>query len=297
VSDRPRLGALLDALDEHGVDYLVTGSVAARAHGAPGVEPADLDIIPSTDVENLGRLMAVLESIGAEMGSEYGEWRIDDAGEREWIQDGRLRPPRPLDPTDAGSFDHWFESFDGRLDVVPEAAGRHEDIRPRAVRLPVEGRVRWVASPSDVLAAMTRPRRPKDAPRVRHLRQLSTATAGSSGVGFVGFRTDRFEAMVALFRDRIGLDVIREAPGATWFRLAPDAELHVYAATDPDHAFFTTGPVVGLRVADVDATRAALEADGLRMLTDVERTATAAWCHVEAPDGTVLEIIGPPAGG
>ncbi|HSJ00168.1 MAG TPA: VOC family protein [Patescibacteria group bacterium] len=114
-----------------------------------------------------------------------------------------------------------------------------------------------------------------------------------SGIGFIGFRTDRFEEMVTLFRERIGLAVLREAPGATWFRLGTDAELHVYADSDADHAFFTTGPVVGLRVDDVDATRAALEADGLEMLTEIERTDDAAWCHFRAPDGTVLEIIGP----
>ena len=114
------------------------------------------------------------------------------------------------------------------------------------------------------------------------------------GIGFIGFRTDRFEDMVALFRDRIGLAVIREAPGAACFRLGDDAELHVYADTDADHAFFTTGPVVGLRVADVDATRAALEANGLEMLTEIERTDDAAWCHFRAPDGTVMEVIGPP---
>jgi catechol 2,3-dioxygenase-like lactoylglutathione lyase family enzyme len=117
--------------------------------------------------------------------------------------------------------------------------------------------------------------------------------SGPTGIGFIGFRTDRFEEMVALFRDRIGLAVIREAPGATWFRLGVDAELHVYADTDAYHAFFTTGPVVGLRVDDVDATRAALEADGLQMLTEIDRTEDAAWCHFRAPDGTVLEIIGP----
>jgi hypothetical protein len=114
-----------------------------------------------------------------------------------------------------------------------------------------------------------------------------------SGIGFVGFRTDRFDAMVALFRDGIGLEVVHEAPGATWFQLGADAQLHVYAEADPDHAFFTTGPVVGLRVDDVDAARSRLEASGLEMLTDVERTESAAWCHVRAPDGTVLEIIGP----
>jgi catechol 2,3-dioxygenase-like lactoylglutathione lyase family enzyme len=114
-----------------------------------------------------------------------------------------------------------------------------------------------------------------------------------SGIGFVGFRTDRFDEMVAFFRDRIGLAVLRERPGATWFRLGTDAELHVYADTDRDHAFFTTGPVVGLRVDDVPATRTALEADGLEMLTDLQRSEDATWCHVRAPDGTVMEIIGP----
>ena len=133
---------------------------------------------------------------------------------------------------------------------------------------------------------MTGPRRPKDGPRVRHLRSL----APRSGVGFVGFQTDRFDEMVDLFRDLIGLEVLREAPGATWFRLGSDAELHVYADTEPDHAFFTTGPVVGLRVDDVEATRARLEADGLEMVTDVERTETAAWYHFRAPDGFIYEL-------
>ena len=115
----------------------------------------------------------------------------------------------------------------------------------------------------------------------------------TEGVGFIGFRTDRFDEMVTLFRDLIGLSVVREAPSATWFRLGTDAELHVYADTDADHAFFTTGPVVGLRVEDVEATRGRLEEQGLEMLTEIERTGDAAWCHFRAPDGTVLEIIGP----
>jgi catechol 2,3-dioxygenase-like lactoylglutathione lyase family enzyme len=119
----------------------------------------------------------------------------------------------------------------------------------------------------------------------------------SGGVGFVGFRTDRFDEMVALFRDAIGLALIREAPGAAWFRLGDDAELHVYAEADPDHAFFSTGPVVGLRVDDLEATRARLEDEGLELLTDVERSSTSAWCHFRAPDGTVLEIIGPAGSG
>ena len=289
MSDGPDVARLLRVLDEHSVAFVVGGSVAALAHGAPDVEPGDLDVIPATDADNLRRLASALAALEVEVPAETGEWQTDAAGEFTWVKDGIERPPRPLDSGDPATFDHSFATPHGRLDVVPAIAGSYAALRPRAMRLPVAGGQAWVAHPADVLAGMTGPRRPKDGPRVRHLRSL----APRSGVGFVGFRTERFDEMVHLFRDLVGLEVQREAPGATWFQLGSDAELHVYADTDPDHAFFTTGPVVGLRVTDVEGTRARMETAGLEMLTPIERTATAAWCHVRAPDGTVLEIIGP----
>lgn len=292
MTDGPQLAALLEVLDRHGVDVVVAGSVGALAHGAE-VDPGDLDIVPAIEPANLERLAAALGELDAEPVPETGAWVTGADGEHCWVEDGVERVPRPLDPTDPGTFDHSFRTPLGRLDVVPSVVGSHADLRPRAVWLPVAGRQAWVAHAVDLLAAMTAARRPKDAPRVRHLRKAVSVTPAGSGVGFVGFRTDRFGEIVALFRDRIGLHVIQERPGATRFRLGHDAELHVYADSDPDHAFFSTGPVVGLRVDDVDSTRAAMEADGLEMLTEVERTGTAAWCHLRAPDGTVLEIIGP----
>jgi hypothetical protein len=290
VSDGPDLAGLLETLDRHQVAYVVAGSVGALAHGAPDVDPGDLDIVPATDAPNLRRLDAVLAELDAAAATETGAWQTDDAGEHRWVEDGVARPIRPRDPDDPDSFDHSFATPYGRLDVVPRISGSYESLRSRAERRAIAGREVWVAHPIDLLAGMTGPRRSKDGPRVRHLRQAAVATR-ASGIGFVGFRTDRFDEMVRLFRDRIGLTVMREAPGATWFRLGTDAELHVYAETDADHAFFTTGPVVGLRVDDVETTRAALEADGLKMLTEVERAGDLAWCHFRAPDGTVLEII------
>ena len=289
MSDGPDLSALLRVLDEHEVAFVVGGSVAALAHGAPVDRPGDLDVIPATDAGNLRRLVGALAALDVAVPVETGEWQTDAAGDFTWVKDGIERPAQPLDPGDPATFDHSFDTPHGRLDVVPAIAGSYADLRSRASRLPVAGREAWVAHPADVLAGMTGPRRPKDGPRVRHLRGL----APRSGVGFVGFRTDRFDEMVGLFRDLIGLEVIREAPAAAWFRLGADAELHVYADSDADHAFFTTGPVVGLRVTDVDSTRARMEAAGLEVLTPIERAATTAWCHVRAPDGTVLEIIGP----
>ncbi len=290
MNDGPRIGALIDVLDRHGVAFIIGGTVGALAHGAPNDEPGDLDIIPATDAENLQRLARALDELEATPQTETGRWIRDAGGEYRWAEDGVERPARPHDPRDTATFDHSYTTSLGLLDVVPRIAGTHEELRRRATRLMVDGRQAWVAAPLDLLAGMTAARRPKDAPRVRHLRAVAPP---AQGIGFIGFRTSRFDQMVALFRDRIGLSVIHEAPRATWFRLGVDAQLHVYADTDPDHGFFTTGPVIGLRVADVDATRRALEADGLRMLTDIERSENSAWCHFEAPDGTVLEIIGP----
>lgn len=119
----------------------------------------------------------------------------------------------------------------------------------------------------------------------------------ASGVGFVGLRTERFDEMVGFFRDLLGLELIHAAPGAAWFRLGRDTELHVYASGgESDHAFFTTGPVVGLVVADVDAARDRMERAGIGFVTEIERSTAASWCHFRAPDGTVMEIIAPQQG-
>lgn len=291
MTDGPDVARLLATLDEHGVAYVVGGSVGAKAHGAPDVIPDDLDVIPAIDPANLARVADALAALGAEVPVETGEWRTDEAGDHIWVKDGRERPPRPLDPLDPETFDHSFSTSLGRLDVVPRIAGAYADLRSRARRLSIGGRAAWVAHPLDLIAGMTGPRRPKDGPRVRYLREVARGRA--DGIGFIGLRTHRFDEMVALFRDLIGLDVTREVPGATSFRLGTASELHIYADTDPDHAFFTTGPVVGLRVADVVATRARMEAASLEMLTEIERTEGATWYHFRAPDGTVLEIIGP----
>jgi catechol 2,3-dioxygenase-like lactoylglutathione lyase family enzyme len=112
----------------------------------------------------------------------------------------------------------------------------------------------------------------------------------ATGVGFVGFRTDRFDDMVRFFGESLGLERIRDAEGAAWFRLG-DGELHVYDVTDPDHAFFTAGPVVGLVVDDVGALRGRLEPIGIEFIGEVQRSWGAAWSHFRAPDGTVMEII------
>ena len=113
---------------------------------------------------------------------------------------------------------------------------------------------------------------------------------------FLGVRTDAFAAMVALYRDVLGLPPTRERPGAAWFRAADGSSIHVYDSTDADHDFFGAGPVVGLEVDDFDACRAAMVAAGIEFIGEPQRADGVAWNHFRGPDGNVYEIIGPDRG-
>jgi catechol 2,3-dioxygenase-like lactoylglutathione lyase family enzyme len=113
-------------------------------------------------------------------------------------------------------------------------------------------------------------------------------------LGWLGVRTSAAEAMNALYRDVLHLEVIHERPGATWYRLPDGTRVHVYGADDEDHEFFGTAPVVGLavdsfRAAQADFARAHVEF----LYPEPQRANGLAWQHFRAPDGNVYEIIGP----
>src|SRR4029078_6971106 len=96
-------------------------------------------------------------------------------------------------------------------------------------------------------------------------------------LGFLGVRTDAFAATTALYRDVLGLAPLHEGTGDAWFRAADGAQIHVYDATDEDHAFFDRGPVVGLVVDDFDALRAAMVAAGGGFIRGAQRDRSAGW--------------------
>jgi catechol 2,3-dioxygenase-like lactoylglutathione lyase family enzyme len=115
-----------------------------------------------------------------------------------------------------------------------------------------------------------------------------------SSLGWLGVRTPNAAAMTAFYRDVLGLEVILEKPGATWFRLGDGAEVHVYGQDDSDHDFFGSSPVPGFWVDSFEAARAALETAGIEFIyPEPQRAAGRAWQHFRGPDGNVYEIIGP----
>jgi len=114
-------------------------------------------------------------------------------------------------------------------------------------------------------------------------------------VSFLGLRTREFAAMRRLYAEAYGMPLLNEAPDAVWFKLGDNAELHVYAETDQDHAFFGPGPVPGLLVDDFNAAVERLTVHGVEWLTEPEIANGRTWRHYRAPDGNVYEVMGPAA--
>ena len=57
---------VLQTLARHGVEYLLVGGLAARAHGARR-QTADVDCVPNTTDENLTRMAAALVELNGRL--------------------------------------------------------------------------------------------------------------------------------------------------------------------------------------------------------------------------------------
>lgn len=174
---KPDVETLLDILNQHAVDYVVTGSAAALLHGV-ALEPGDLDITPALDRENLERLRRVLEAIHASQYEDaaFGHWETNAAGEHRWVTDEATpenvaaRADWSPNAHDPSTFDFLLDSDFGSIDIVPVISGTYEQLVSRAATVRRGKHPVLVEAVSDLLATLTVPRREKDADRVRELR-------------------------------------------------------------------------------------------------------------------------------
>lgn len=110
------------------------------------------------------------------------------------------------------------------------------------------------------------------------------------GLAWLGTRTDRYAELVSFYRDVMGLELDHEEDTFVAFKLPDGSNVEVFSPDDEDHRFFTTGPVAGFAVEDIDDARSRLEKGGAEFIGDIVREAGMAWAHFRAPDGNVYEI-------
>jgi predicted enzyme related to lactoylglutathione lyase len=93
-----------------------------------------------------------------------------------------------------------------------------------------------------------------------------------------------------MFEHQLGLRRRQDQPGIAVFELDNGDTVEVFTADEPDHLHFTTGPVVGFEVDDIESARAELEAAGIVVLGPTQRGGGLAWLHFRGSDGNVWEL-------
>jgi hypothetical protein len=133
-------------LDAHGVRFVVIGGLAGRLHGSPTVTN-DLDVCYERSSDNLERLAAALQDLGATLRG------VEDEG------------PFRLDAAMLAAGDHFtFVTDAGNLDVLGSPAGvkGFAALARSARTFEVDGLTLVVASIDDLIAMKRAASRPKD---------------------------------------------------------------------------------------------------------------------------------------
>src|SRR5690348_7055424 len=114
-------------------------------------------------------------------------------------------------------------------------------------------------------------------------------------IAWLATQTERFDEMVRLFHEVMGLPLIEDEPGSAVMQLPNGDFVEVFQPGEQGYPYFSTGPVAGFLVDDIDAARAELEAAGVELLGPVGRLSSGyAWSHFRAPDGNIYELVSKP---
>ena len=118
-------------------------------------------------------------------------------------------------------------------------------------------------------------------------------------IGWLGTRTAQFDETARFFGEVLGLVPIHSEPNFAMFGLPSGSRDYVevfgsakVSGFEAEH--YTTGPVPGFLVEDLDAARAELAAAGVELLGDITWARSRpgyGWFHFRAPDGNLYAML------
>ena len=136
---------ILDAMAEHGVDYVVVGGLAVQTHGHMRTT-VDIDVFPGPEPANLRRLADALNALDA---------RVLNPGSEGLTIDAAMLPRATM----------WqFATRHGAIDVLHDAPGApaYEELRRRALEIRLGEKRIAVAGRDDLISMKRASARPVD---------------------------------------------------------------------------------------------------------------------------------------
>jgi catechol 2,3-dioxygenase-like lactoylglutathione lyase family enzyme len=120
---------------------------------------------------------------------------------------------------------------------------------------------------------------------------MTATTSFITGVDFVCIPAQNFDAMTAFYGETLGLPFVKrygDRPGAEY--QAGNLTLAIMRTEDFGGTFSPNAMPVALQVADVDAAREHLEAQGVRFITDTFDSGVCWQAIFLDPDGNPLSL-------
>lgn len=110
------------------------------------------------------------------------------------------------------------------------------------------------------------------------------------GLIWLGTRTSKFDAMLNLYHNVMGLSITHQETGFVVMDLPNGDKVEIFGDDSRYNTFFTH-PVAGFLVDNIAAARAEMESQGIEFIGPIETAEDGyAWSHFRAPDGFIYEI-------
>ncbi len=98
--------------------------------------------------------------------------------------------------------------------------------------------------------------------------------------------------MVKLFHDTLGLELKHEEKGFAILLTHDGDKVEIFGPDWKYNKHFSSAPVVGFLIDDMDEARDWLRKAGLELIGDVKKGEKGyLWQHFRAPDGNIYEIV------
>ena len=112
------------------------------------------------------------------------------------------------------------------------------------------------------------------------------------GLSWMGVRSKEFAGMVKLFRDVMGLELTYAEEGFVVLRTGDGDTVEIFGPNSKYNKHFSSAPVVGFLIDDMDEARNRLREARLELIGEVKKGEKGyAWQHFRGPDGNIYELV------